>query len=122
MGLDTTHNCWHGSYGAFHRWRSRLWDLLTNRNGPALDEMEGYGPPYHSMSRLNGHPLKILFEHSDCDGEIHASDCGPLADELEKLLPGMEQRALYDALRPATERFIKGLRLAASLGENVEFM
>ena len=24
MGLDTTHDCWHGSYGAFSRWREQL--------------------------------------------------------------------------------------------------
>lgn len=24
MGLDTTHNCWHGAYSAFSRWREQL--------------------------------------------------------------------------------------------------
>src|SRR5437016_2133419 len=24
MGLDTTHDCWHGAYSAFMRWRTKL--------------------------------------------------------------------------------------------------
>lgn len=24
MGLDTTHDCWHGSYGSFNAWRIQL--------------------------------------------------------------------------------------------------
>jgi hypothetical protein len=24
MGLDTTHDCWHGSYGGFNRWRNAI--------------------------------------------------------------------------------------------------
>ena len=24
MGLDTTHDCWHGAYLAFSRWRDQL--------------------------------------------------------------------------------------------------
>jgi hypothetical protein len=59
--------------------------------------------------------------HSDCDGEIPAEMCGPLADALEALLPRMPERALYDIARPATVRFIAGLRRAAAAGEAVEF-
>jgi hypothetical protein len=78
---------------------------------------------------LRPDPLHILLGHSDCDGEIAAADCGPIADALERLLPALDattdypdvQRAVYDGMRAATERFIAGLRLAASRGEDVEF-
>lgn len=67
-------------------------------------------------------PLNVLMRHSDCDGEIDAQVCGPLADALEDLMKRrMPERALYDANRPATQRFIDGLRRAAEANEAVEF-
>lgn len=36
MGLDTSHNCWHGSYGTFNEWRRALADVA----GVPLDLME----------------------------------------------------------------------------------
>lgn len=42
MGLDTTHDCWHGSYTAFNRWRHKIAELA----GIPLPLMEGfYEPP-----------------------------------------------------------------------------
>ena len=38
MGLDTTHDCWHGSYSAFAIWRKKLAEAA---NIP-LDLMEGH--------------------------------------------------------------------------------
>ena len=66
-------------------------------------------------------PINVLMNHSDCDGEIAAEVCGPLADALEGLLAHMPERGIYDEKRPATERFIRGLRRAAAKGEAVEF-
>jgi hypothetical protein len=66
-------------------------------------------------------PINVLMNHSDCDGEIAAEVCGPLADALEALVKHMPQRGIYDEKRPATERFINGLRKAAAAGESVKF-
>lgn len=67
-------------------------------------------------------PLNVLMNHSDCDGAIPAEVCGPLADALQDLMERkMPPRALYDEQRPATQRFIDGLRKAAAAGEAVEF-
>ncbi len=38
MGLDTTHDCWHGSYGGFAMWRNDLariigWDIEDRASG-----------------------------------------------------------------------------------------
>jgi hypothetical protein len=38
MGLDLSHNCWHGAYSAFARWREKLAELV----GIPLHLMEGY--------------------------------------------------------------------------------
>lgn len=153
MGLDTTHDCWHGPYSAFMRWREAIAEAAGL---PPLMLMEGFferdehGDPFRDLARqwpntaetyyrclpirwdaLKPSPLHGLLSHSDCGGMIPAADCGPLADALEELLPRMDadremrdpnvHRAIYDGLVPATRRFIIGLRLAASCGENVEF-
>lgn len=58
MGLDTTHDCWHGSYGSFSIFREKLAEAA----GIPLDLMEGfYSEPYsESMEWLaprEGGPL-----------------------------------------------------------------
>ncbi len=170
MGLDTSHDCWHGGpYSAFTRWRR---ELAKVAGLPPLDLMEGFwsrptdddafgialtvrvcadsldraypprpGPdPGRSQAESLRHafdfdairwdalrpdPLHALLSHSDCDGEIAAADCGPLADSLERLLPALESSGIPgcrgSSMRETTERFIAGLRLAASRGENVVF-
>ena len=122
MGLDTSHDCWNGPYSAFMRWRSFLHFLLTGEgNGTGTD----FAPL--ELAWLQGRyadpsiPINVLMNHSDCDGRIAAETCSPLADALEALLERMPERAVYDAFRPATKRFIRGLRLAAERGESVEF-
>lgn len=113
MGLDTTHNCWHGAYSSFMRWRE------------AVCEVAGYGD-IHKRQGFGGckpwptkDALVILLNHSDCDGEIASKDCAPLADRLEQLLPALRNKGVEHAER--AEDFIKGLRLAAARGEDVEF-
>lgn len=109
-------------------WRERLARLVTpkgsSHRGIELRETEQYGGTKTNLADLldEGDPLLMFFCHSDCDGEIAADDCAPLADALQALVDkSMPARGMYDDIRPATERFIKGLRLAASLGEPVDF-
>ena len=152
MGLDTTHDCWHGPYSAFMRWRRAV---AQAAGLPPLELMEGffergdYRDPirdyaatcpelaehlYASLpirwEALRPNPLHALLSHSDCDGSISAAECGPMADALEAVLPGLAEiairdpsihRATYDGIRAATERFIAGLRRASAAGEYVEF-
>lgn len=132
MGLDTTHDCWHGSYSAFHRWRCGI----AKAAGIPLDLMEGYwinlGMPKGSSSQrlplkwesLKPDILHVLLDHSDSEGEIAAKHCGPLADRLEELLPLLPEGSGGGHIgdwREKTQRFIDGLRLAASQGEPVGF-
>lgn len=115
MGLDTTHDCWHGSYSSFGRWRV----ALTQAAGlPSLNEMAGFskGSAPLSWEPYRSDPLVLLLDHSDCDGELAAEDCGRIADRLDELLPSMPQE-----WRQATAQFSVGLRAAAAAGEDVEF-
>lgn len=157
MGLDTTHECWSGSYSAFMRWRR---EIARAAGFPPLDLMLGFysddSSHYSGLLMSLGvdpdaaltaskeapdkrwlceflpirwdyfasDPLTKLLHHSDCDGEIAAADCGPIADRLEALLPKLptgEVPGLIGTWRDRTTRFIKGLRTAAAAGEAVEF-
>lgn len=148
MGLDITHDAWHGAYSAFARWREKLAEVV----GIPLDLMEGHysdGDDYLYAGIVPGSntsilasrmkameallPLKwgllkpdILHEllhHSDCDGELAPEICEPLANRLEELLPLLngDGGGHIGNYREKTQKFINGLRLAASLGEAVEF-
>lgn len=132
MGLDVTHGCWNGPYSMFHRWRCALHMLIqVDRGNADPDGLDGYErlvirrdhPTWTWPAPYNtGDPLDALMAHSDCDGEIAHAMCAPLADALQGIVDRrMPARGLYDMWRPATDRFIAGLRRAHDAGESVEF-
>lgn len=140
MGLDTSHDCWHGPYSAFMRWRK----MIAHAAGlPPLELMEGfYMPPDNGLSCLyhgpqsgkdgwlndltrslplkwdclKPSPLHLLLSHSDCDGNLRWQDCNAIADSLEALEVDWD-----DWLAVKTAAFIDGLRRAAKSKENVDF-
>lgn len=153
MGLDTTHDAWHGAYSAFMRWREKVAELAGL---PPLQLMEGFYQPIQGGAEYGGlptmfcngyqrdsdtlkrldallpikwdclkpSPLHELLFHSDCDGEIPAASCGPIAVELQKLIPLMPQGdggGHIGNWRDKTQQFIDGLLAAAAAGEPVGF-
>ena len=119
MGLDTSHDCWHGAYSAFHRYRT----MLAKCIGMHLDDMTGFGglTPWPDATK---EPLVYLLNHSDCDGEIASEHCAAIADRLETLIPMLPQEADGGHIgdwKKCTQRWIDGLRMAAESGENVTF-
>ncbi len=103
MGLDTTHDCWHGSYGSFSRFR----DALATAAGYDTD---GW-PDWPAED-----PLILLIHHSDCDGFIHTLLCRPLAARIDELIPHLDPEVADRA-----RQFSEGLKVAANRGEHVEF-
>jgi hypothetical protein len=147
MGLDTTHDCFHGSYRAFNVWRNKLAEVAgyqfavppeypmgevavvneskTGRELPLIDW--GHLAPREDSPALNGEweetpkdPLLVLLVHYDCDGYIKPEQAGPLADRLEDLIPKLPEQSKL-RWQSTTEQFIKGLREAAAKGETVGF-
>jgi hypothetical protein len=119
MGLDTTHDCWHGAYSSFNHWRR----AICNAAGwGSLDNYSGYGGP---ESLPADDVLTVLLDHSDGDGELKWEICGKLADRLEGLLDKIKQEdrtlGLPRSTFEDTQQFIAGLRLAHEAKENVEF-
>lgn len=117
MGLDTSHDCWHGPYSMFMRWRRWLADQI----GVPLDLMEGFcawtlddsdyevvktlphsdswmalveivrglvGKTPFKWEAFKPDPLHLLLHHSDCDGEIRWQDCKAIADRLTEIADG----------------------------------
>lgn len=121
MGLDTTHDCWHGAYSSFNRWREKICQAAGYGD---INERIGFGG---KTPWPDNYPLVILLGHSDCDGKIHHKDCDAIANCLEELLPSL-RRIDSEETAPqgysyteCTQSFVDGLRLAASKKENVEF-
>jgi hypothetical protein len=140
MGLDTSHNAWHGAYSAFSRWRHAIWRAAGYKlnDDPRPPSTEGY-PDINwdaiTNDNLQGKwdstpedPLIVLIAHSDYDGVIYPAQAGPLADRLEELLPQIVEDGEAwghierdGGLVAVTRRFIGGLRAAAAAGEPLEF-
>ena len=146
MGLDTSHNAWHGAYSAFMRWRTEIarvagvplelmegfFGASTNQmvlagyageNAKPLIELVGRNCPIKWES-LKPDPLHVLLSHSDCEGEIGAPDCSRIADRLEELLPQLpsgEGGGHIGNWRDKTQQFIDGCRAAAAAGEPLNF-
>lgn len=131
MGLDTDYECWSGGYGAFNRWRG----AIAQCGGLGdLNMYPGHGHPDGRDYPASTGALLTLFDHSDCDGEIKAEECEPLANALESLLPSLDRaqevevaqhpglKACLDrAVASRTRTFISGLREAVADGESVGF-
>ena len=141
MGLDTTHGCWHGAYSAFARWRTKLaevagYTIKKTEHGHEVADLDwgGIGSVIGNdlmgkwprvPVRPDGTPdaLIVLLAHSDCEGEIQADMCGPLADRLTELLPLLkgDGGGHVSDYQDKTQAFIDGLREAAAAGEPVGF-
>jgi hypothetical protein len=117
MGLDTNHNCFHGAYSAFGRWRDRLAALA------GLDEKQLNARVTEDTIRGEWKPeepadvLDVLLLHSDCDGKISHRFCLPLADRLAQL----EKIDGDEWSRDRTLQFIAGLRSAHVAGDDIYF-
>lgn len=126
MGLDTSHDCWSGSYGSFNEFRRVLAETINMD----LNRMIGFGQVRVSNShdfiieepQLRWHEvpkddLHILLNHSDCEGIIENKDCLALATRLQELAPLIEEKYYRDR----AIQFAEGLIEAHHAGDDVEF-
>jgi hypothetical protein len=114
MGLDTTHDAWHGSYSSFAKFREELAAI----EGFSLDEMTGFGGS-KSWAKVKS-PLKPLLNHSDWNGEIQWQHCEAIANRLEEISSTINRDTefwLYDKALT----FAVGARKAFKKKQNIEF-
>jgi hypothetical protein len=126
MGLDTSHDCWHGSYSSFAIWRTEIsralgWPTWGEgrysfpEDSPRTEDVL-YG--WWGFGKTPEEPLHVLLLHSDCDGYIFPWNADPLADRLLDLL---EEKRIPDEWQEITKQFAVGLQRAAYECEVVEF-
>jgi len=143
MGLDTSHDCWHGAYSAFTRWRHHIatvagYRIITPTREDILAggihmsyvdidwdifNAENYQGEWDDGPFIDDALLHLIV-HSDCDGVIHPKHARPLADRLEGLLPKLDEGQSGGhiwSMREVTQQFIDGLRKAAAADEDVDF-
>ena len=129
MGLDTTHDCWHGPYGAFSRWRNAIAEAAGYEVGPT-DHGTQYLLDWDQYEWCNfqgmwqeqpSDALLVLLVHSDCDGYLFPEHLSGVAQRLEEVLPKLSDEWTIQK----TQQFIDGLHAASSqygdewLGEEV---
>lgn len=149
MGLDCSHDAFHGAYTAFNCLRQFVckatggshpphWVYsptgmpLQDESGwlkhiPDLEDGYFYCGEDYTKDKWPG--LYEFLSHSDCDGEIAPEMCVKVADDLEKLIPQMEKLqweahghiAKAGGFMSAVRKFIAGCRAAAAAGEPLCF-
>lgn len=135
MGLDITHGAWHGSYGAFNRFRKAIADsaggsypphseAFTKRMSFAPDPNRWYVQDEFTRDLWPG--LYELLNHSDFDGEISPEMCRHVANDLTKLRPRFESMGVgwgaAGGYLACLDRFIEGCNAAARAAEPLEFL
>jgi len=149
MGLDCSHDAFHGAYSAFNRFRQVVahamggsfpphWKVhpsgelvLDDRGLPIYDESLDDKMIYYDTDGITpeqGPGLWLFLRHSDCDGEISPEDCRKVADEMEAILPDIEKAgeggghiAARGGFGEVARKFIRGCREAAANNEPLEF-
>lgn len=146
MGLDCSHDAFHGAYSAFNSFRQAVcraaggsypphWlrtyegAIARNEHGGAirdttLDDGRWYVPDEMTADKHPG--LYEFLQHSDCDGEISPEMCKVVADELEPLLDKMPEESFGHILgrggyRQVLQYFIDGCRAAHAANEPLDF-
>lgn len=118
MGLDTSHNCWHGAYSSFMRFRRSLGAQI----GIVLDSYNDYGGTSGIHSSQIQHDLMPLFNHSDCDGELSVKESEQIVKGLNSVLENFNESIEADFdFKDKIIRFRDGLLDAISKNEVVDF-
>ena len=117
MGLDTTHDAFHGPYSYFMRFRENLMQAI---GGPPLRSMRGFDGDKPWTEELQEHDLYPLLNHSDCDGFLTPSECHRIVRGIETLLND-DGCSLDEEMREIARRFAVGCERAAMAEEELEF-
>ena len=128
MGLDCSHDAFHGAYSSFNRLRQSVaaaaGGSFPEHEDPSLDPNMWYVGARYRQSEWPG--LALFLNHSDCDGDISAAECAAVARELNCLVPGVPvggvgHLARLGGTRDTLRQFIAGCWLAHARGERLEF-
>ncbi len=118
MGLDTTHNAWHGPYSKFNRFRYSL----ANQIKINLYNYDGYGESGEKELNSIDHDIMPLLMHSDCDGEFSIEECKRITNGLNQILDNFYNDITADFdFKEKVVQFRDGCLLAIQNNEVIVF-
>jgi len=118
MGLDTSHNCFHGSYSSFNRFRSSL----AAQIGINLYEYIGYGEKGVKDLMSIEHDIQPLLNHSDCDGVLTVKQARQIAKGLTNILENFNDKIpAYYGFKEYVIQFRDGCLDAVSKKQKIDF-
>ena len=141
MGLDTSHDAWHGAYGSFGKWRHEiavaagfikedeslfpkgLFDNGYKESPLDWEKLDALTDCFGNWFEEPEDPIWYLLNHSDCEGVIRHEHTLPLAKRLQELVPLVDQMDYHytEWQESKTQRFVDGLLAAHEAGEDVDF-
>lgn len=143
MGLDTTHNAFHGAYSAFNRFRQIVAKAMGGSYPPhdkplicsdgdivvEPDSNRFYVPFSWEKFQIKQPGLSAFLVSNDCEGVFSPETCKNMADELEALLPkiaeldngGTGHIERDGGFVAVTKRYIEGCRSAYDNNEYMEY-
>jgi len=118
MGLDTSHNCWHGPYSSFMTFRKQV----AAQIGLNLSDYIGYGEGGTLDEEKIDHPLMPLLAHSDCDGELSVDESKSIVIGLNGVLENFDETIPHSHnLKKQIIQFRDGCLEASEKNEIVDF-
>lgn len=117
MGLDTTHDAWHGPYSSFNQFRK--W--LAAKIGIELYDYIGYGDNATKDLKSIEHDIQPLLDHSDCDGELTPEECKRISAGLKQIIDAIPDEERKGWLYESALRFRKGCIKAHNAKQIIEF-
>jgi hypothetical protein len=118
MGLDTSHDCWHGPYGSFNRFRT----TLAKQIGIDLNDYNGYGGEGNKDLNSIDHDIMPLLNHSDCDGRLTIAESRRIIKGLNNILENYKEDIPCDYdFKEQIERFRNGCTDAVSKRQMIKF-
>lgn len=119
MGLDTTHDAWHGPYSFFNNFRKDI----AAQIGINLDDCIGFGGNCTiDLSKID-HPIITLLGHSNCDGEITVEECRKTIIGIDQILDNLDKDLIknHEFFMTDLLQFKKGCEKAIKQNEPIEF-
>ena len=151
MGLDCSHEAFHGAYSAFNQLRQQVCKAVGGSFPPHTDaellRRLGVGDVAEAMrfkwegdrwfvpdgvTREAWPGLYLFLCHSDCDGTLSPTECLLVADDLDRVLAlprggaldapaGQGHIGQQGGYRAVLGQFVKGCRAAHDADEVLEF-
>ena len=132
MGLDCSHNAFHGAYSSFNRLRKYVLEPLGGSYPPHKDPSKDDGRWYIDDEKVPPELYKgfeLFFNHSDCDGIFTPEEAGLVSksffwfleqDFLDQKVNG-HLANVGPTISSTIRKFAEGCKSACDANEELQF-